>query len=1059
MPETDKSNTKLHRLKVWFLKHIENFRDGVLSFLQDLDLSSFKSLKRLLFLFTVILVGSGVGVAIAGIKVPHLEKYIFDNVLFLVTYTLILVALSVFTFVTVFKYNYRISFWETLVFFLVFSFYFSWYNTENSSLTQFQFEYWDLNIFTIIIIILSVLFVGISLNASWPKKKRENNNTFLEDNPLSHDEQKEDTSYNHLISKIAPALFTDVYKSSFSIGVIGPWGTGKSSFLKAVKYAVCETSIKDLNTYYEIKIEKKPDTIFIEFSPFLNHNEEQVIHEFFTQLSNMLSERSGRLSNLISTYSEKLAKLSRHNSWFSLFNLAKSSRENLSAQELYNKIQEAIEDLNLKIIVTVDDLDRLNAKEILQVLKLIRNTSNFPNMVFLVAMDKEYVNYTLREEQENVEQRYLEKFFQLELYIPFNEYKILKEELIREVLEVKNIKGYEKCQKIINEIVEDFTSPFSLVKDYLRSYRDVKIFRNLIVSDLLYLENFKGDFLISEYVLVLFVKTRFPDIFTKICYLPEMFLNEGEDGWFFNEEKFSRFFKLKRYNRLENYEVGNSINQEEDSFNMKEFSGYSYSTKYGSVEVQNERKILIKGFEVEILDKTLSKLFDKSKMDSRSVKYLTNLLLMVNNRIDEIQFTRKDLIDLIKNRHNDSELMSLMQVLRSDEEIILKLSVDSETEFPLKKISNFYPETEIELHDFLDFLLKLVVFTTKSDLNTNYASYFISLVSKYAGKSDDYGSKIDKKIGQSEYELLIRKNLILNDSYDIGKLIACIEEDDGEVFMNLKISNELMDQLISGVFKSNLDVQTEEIIGSLSSCLDIIHYFEAKKSYVLNESKYQFLKYVFQDINLELTLKELLVSSSKSTGVKLDEHFYEYFISQNRNTENYKDFLSRIEQLEVSKSMSGEDSIRLHSFLSLIEKTENKVYLNYKFSDELDFSNSNNEQFLIELNNYTDLKRYELNKISLRAINGYKLIQNNKRATLFAEVHISYDPENKYLGLRTLIEDIKKNSFDSAITRLEIRNELALLDDDTLMSYVFKDENNEETIIKVSSIENYNNAK
>src|SRR5690554_2519017 len=453
MPETDKSNTKLHRLKVWFLKHIENFRDGVLSFLQDLDLSSFKSLKRLLFLFTVILVGSGVGVAIAGIKVPHLEKYIFDNVLFLVTYTLILVALSVFTFVTVFKYNYRISFWETLVFFLVFSFYFSWYNTENSSLTQFQFEYWDLNIFTIIIIILSVLFVGIALNASWPKNKKKVSNTFLEDNPLNPKKQKEDTKYNHLISKIAPALFTDVYETSFTIGVIGPWGTRKSSFLDAVKYAVCETKIDDINKKYGTNLKKKPKTIFVEFSPFLNHNEEQVIHEFFTQLSNKLNERSGRLSNLITTYSEKLAKLSRHNSWFSLFNLAKNSRENKSAKELYDEIKSCTAELNLKIIVTVDDLDRLNAKEILQVLKLIRNTSNFPNTVFLVAMDKEYVIRTLGGENKYAYRDYIEKFFQVEMVIKKPSYF----DVVKRVIEdSKKAEGINKDNlKKLKEALQD----------------------------------------------------------------------------------------------------------------------------------------------------------------------------------------------------------------------------------------------------------------------------------------------------------------------------------------------------------------------------------------------------------------------------------------------------------------------------------------------------------------------------------------------------------------------------------------------------------------------------
>src|SRR5690554_567413 len=435
------------------------------------QLTSFHIVKRTLIVLATIVIGSIIGSIATQICLSVIVKASFDNVVFQIAYVFILVFLTVFSFISIFKYSYRVSFWEAIAFVFLFSFYFSWYNDPNSSFHQFYFEPFDLNIFTIVIIILAALFVGILVNASWPRNKVKSNNTFLEDNPLSHDEQKEDTSYNHLISKIAPALFTDVYKSSFSIGVIGPWGTGKSSFLKAVKKAVCETSFEDVNKYYGTNLKKKPDTIFIEFSPFLNHNEEQVIHEFFTQLSNKLSKRSGRLSNLITTYSEKLAKLSRHNSWFSLFNLAKSSRENLSAQELYTKIKDAIEELNLKIIVTVDDLDRLNAKEILQVLKLIRNTSNFPNTVFLVAMDKEYVMDALQEEEEYMKKRYLDKFFQLEVFIHLQKSDILKNNFITSITEALPISEENiNLIKLKNELYS-YHSAFNF---FVKNQRDVK---------------------------------------------------------------------------------------------------------------------------------------------------------------------------------------------------------------------------------------------------------------------------------------------------------------------------------------------------------------------------------------------------------------------------------------------------------------------------------------------------------------------------------------------------------------------------------------------------------
>ncbi|WP_422653172.1 hypothetical protein IZU89_15130 [Cellulophaga lytica] len=62
-----------------------------------------------------------------------------------------------------------------------------------------------------------------------------------------------------------------------------------------------------------------------------------------------------------------------------------------SSYDIYNRINLTLKDLNKRFVVFVDDLDRLSNKEVLQVLKLVRNTANFKNFIFIVALDKDYI--------------------------------------------------------------------------------------------------------------------------------------------------------------------------------------------------------------------------------------------------------------------------------------------------------------------------------------------------------------------------------------------------------------------------------------------------------------------------------------------------------------------------------------------------------------------------------------------------------------------------------------------------------------------------------------------
>ena len=79
-------------------------------------------------------------------------------------------------------------------------------------------------------------------------------------------------------------------------------------------------------------------------------------------------------------------------------------------QELQNNGQ--------KFIIVIDDIDRLEASEILEIFKIIRGSADFPNLKFVCAFDKSYILSSLSNLSIAINDKYLEKFFQLEYWLP-----------------------------------------------------------------------------------------------------------------------------------------------------------------------------------------------------------------------------------------------------------------------------------------------------------------------------------------------------------------------------------------------------------------------------------------------------------------------------------------------------------------------------------------------------------------------------------------------------------------------------------------------------------------
>ncbi|WP_415855388.1 P-loop NTPase fold protein [Sinomonas sp. G460-2] len=196
------------------------------------------------------------------------------------------------------------------------------------------------------------------------------------------------------------------------VGVLGPWGFGKSSFVNLMK----EEFATD------------PALTVVDFNPWLFSGTQQLTDVFFAELSSQLrirGSRFGAIADRLDEYSAVLSPLALipgFGSWWDrsvkAFQSANAlSKKRASATSMRTKVTEALRQVERPIVVVIDDIDRLTTPEIRDIFKLVRLTASFPNVIYVLAFDRNRVEAAL--DEDGVPGRaYLEKIIQLSFDLP-----------------------------------------------------------------------------------------------------------------------------------------------------------------------------------------------------------------------------------------------------------------------------------------------------------------------------------------------------------------------------------------------------------------------------------------------------------------------------------------------------------------------------------------------------------------------------------------------------------------------------------------------------------------
>ena len=186
------------------------------------------------------------------------------------------------------------------------------------------------------------------------------------------------------------------------VGVMGPWGSGKTSFVNLARHEL-----------------EKAGCSVLTFNPWMFSGTNQLVVSFFVELSAQVRVRPNleEIGELI----EELGQVSS-GVFFKTIRLAGvlvrwKRRGKRPIDEHREALRGKLEGLEKPIVVLLDDLDRLSRSEIREIFKLLRLTANFPNITYIAAFDRQVVEKAL-DDGGLPGRDYLEKIVQVPVELP-----------------------------------------------------------------------------------------------------------------------------------------------------------------------------------------------------------------------------------------------------------------------------------------------------------------------------------------------------------------------------------------------------------------------------------------------------------------------------------------------------------------------------------------------------------------------------------------------------------------------------------------------------------------
>lgn len=272
------------------------------------------------------------------------------------------------------------------------------------------------------------------------------------DRPISHPKQ-DAFGLSSFADALATSLLQMSPKDGLVISVEGPWGAGKSSAIalavRTIKLRVLTglgEGLDQLESLSENQLDEKwvdkakaRKTHIVRFNPWNFSGQENLVRAFFGELAAQIdAEPEGALKkamNRLAGYLPSVAGGLTAGAMLATGNVPgaaaagaagraageaveRAFKSETSLEDAKRKLAQALREADQRIIVIIDDLDRLLPSEMRAVFSLVKSLGDLPGVLYVLSFDEAVVREGLSQSVEKIDPAFLEKIVQVSLKLP-----------------------------------------------------------------------------------------------------------------------------------------------------------------------------------------------------------------------------------------------------------------------------------------------------------------------------------------------------------------------------------------------------------------------------------------------------------------------------------------------------------------------------------------------------------------------------------------------------------------------------------------------------------------
>jgi hypothetical protein len=318
---------------------------------------------------------------------------------------------------------------------------------------------------------------------------------FADDSPLNNS-SSDMLGRAPFAQRVADILIKLPQGAGLVVGIHGPWGDGKTTVLNMIR--------NDLNQAANIAV--------LDYNPWRFTTEAGMLAGFFAELANTLRLKLKSRAEELADWVERLGRYaSVIDDRFGRASDLVKEKAAPALESLRKRLANAFRESNQRIVVLIDDIDRLDKDEIHTIFRIIKACADLPNVCYVLAFDDVAVAQSLGDRYEgggeDSGRAFLEKIIQIPLKLPIAAREDLRSLCFAAVDHALASLGLELSEEEAATFVSVFDRGIILRLDTARS---AKRYGNAILFALPILS---GEVNTIDLLLVEALRSFYPDIY------------------------------------------------------------------------------------------------------------------------------------------------------------------------------------------------------------------------------------------------------------------------------------------------------------------------------------------------------------------------------------------------------------------------------------------------------------------------------------------------------------------------------------------------------------------